>query len=227
MAGLRCGIVPRSLILSGLSRLHCPCRVSPPENDGTTVSVFTFSVELLVRSRSISAILACTVAVLTAVPAMGQATKKKAVTHHSTSASPSVAAPWRLAYRDATVTVTVDTSHTRKTADGFFQTHIKWVYAKDQAIEHHRSYRTLVEDRLLDCDYVQTKPINATVYDAKGNVVNSFTTPLSDVQYMSWSRRKAGTANERALTGVCHLLRPTAKNGTKSGAKSVTRTAHT
>jgi len=163
---------------------------------------------MFVRTLTFSAALA-----LVAVPILAQ-TAKKTTAHAKSTASvaPSVAAPWRVAYHDTQVTVTIDTSATRKTADGFFQTHLKWVYASDQGIDHNKkSYRTLVEDRLLDCDYVQTKPINATVYDANGKVVNSFTTPMSDVQYMSWSRRKAGTPNERALTAVCRMLRPVSK----------------
>jgi hypothetical protein len=144
---------------------------------------------------------------------------KKPATTRNAVAKPTVTPPWRLAYHDANVVVSIDTSKTRTTPDGFFQAHLRWAYKKDQGIERDRSYRTLVEDRLLDCDYVQTKPINATVYDANDKVVNSFTTPLSDVQYMSWSRRKAGSTNEKALTAVCHLLRPGSK-ATKSSSKS-------
>jgi len=187
--------------------------------------MFTFRHRVLVR-LSLSALTLTVALTVVAPPAMGQATKAAVHTSAAKStvakSSASVAPPWRLAYHDAKVTVTVDTSATRKTADGFFKTHLKWAYSTDQAIEHQRTYRTLVEDRLLDCDYVQTKPINATVYDAKGTVVNSFTTPMSDVQYMSWSRRKAGTTNERALTAVCRLLRPAAKTKTKTKTKTST-----
>jgi hypothetical protein len=156
-------------------------------------------------------------------------TVKKTTPARTTVAKPTVTPPWQLAYYDATVVVSLDTSKTRETPDGFFSTHLRWAYRKDQGIEHGRSYRTLVEDRLLDCDYVQTKPINATVYDANDKVVNAFTTSLSDVQYMSWSRRKAGSTNEKALTAVCHLLRPNAKPKSATSAttsRSPARTTH-
>jgi hypothetical protein len=129
--------------------------------------------------------------------------------------------PWRTAYHDATLTVKIDTSATKKTPDGFYRAHLRWEYAEDQKIEHG-AYRAMVEDRLLDCKKVQSKPLNASAYDANNKVVSSFTTPDDEVQYLNWSQRKEGTRSDKAYTAICATL---ASSKAKAAVKKTATTA--
>src|SRR5690606_19414061 len=97
--------------------------------------------------------------------------KKATSTAAASAALPKVEAPWRVAYRDANLLVTVDTSQTERLPDGTFRTRMRWKYAKDQKVESNKSYRTMIEYKLLECKKVRSKPIRATAYDADGNPV--------------------------------------------------------
>ncbi len=120
-----------------------------------------------------------------------------------------VQAPWRLAYNDPQLIVAVDTSQTERLPDGSYRAKLRWLYTKDQKIEDNKTYRMMVETRLLDCKKVRSKPISATVYDANGNKVSTFTTPDDELQYLLWGKRTPGSRNDNALAKSCDILSAT------------------
>ncbi len=132
--------------------------------------------------------------------------KKSTATKTPSSAAVRVQAPWRLAYNDAKLIVSVDTSQTEKLPDGTYRTRMRWMYTTDQKIEGNKTYRLMMEHRLLDCKKVRSKPIEATVYDANGNRVSSFSTPDNELPYLLWGKRTTGTVNDKALIKTCNLL---------------------
>ena len=127
----------------------------------------------------------------------------------ASAAARSAAAPtWRQAYTDDRVTVSVDPKGTVKQSDGTYSAHLRWQYATDQPVEHRKAYRTMVETRLIDCKGIRTKPVRATTYDATGKAVSSYDTRPSDMKYLSWAARKAGTS-ANSIVGVCKTIRGT------------------
>jgi hypothetical protein len=83
---------------------------------------------------------------------------------------------------------------------------MRWKYTNDQKLEGNKSYRTMIEYKLLECKKVRSKPIRATAYDADGNPVSAFSTPDDELQYLMWSKRTPGTVNDKALVRACELL---------------------
>lgn len=132
--------------------------------------------------------------------------KKSTATKATSSAAVRVQAPWRLAYNDSKLIVSVDTSQSEKLPDGTYRTRMRWLYTTDQKIEGNKTYRLMMEHRLLDCKKVRSKPIEATVYDASGNRVSSFSTPDNELPYLLWGKRTTGTVNDKALIKTCNLL---------------------
>lgn len=121
-------------------------------------------------------------------------------------ATPAVQAPWRAAYNDANLLVTVDTSQTEKLPDGTYRSRLRWMYSTDQKIEDNKTYRLMVETRLLDCKKVRSKPISAIVYDSNATTVSSFSTPEEELPYLLWGKRTPGSVNDNALIKVCEIL---------------------
>lgn len=118
----------------------------------------------------------------------------------------SVQAPWRLVYNDTQLLVTIDTSQVEKMPDGSFRSKMRWLYQTDQKIEGNKTYRQMLETRLLDCKKVRSKPISATVYDADGNRVTEFSTPEDELPYLLWGKRVEGSRNDNALIKACEIL---------------------
>lgn len=124
--------------------------------------------------------------------------------HHS-SASPATP-QWHEAYRDKTVTVSIDAAGTTKQSDGTSRAHLRWVYTADQPIGRGEAYRTMTEMLLLDCQGLRTKPISGETFDKRGEKVSSFDTPESDVASLDWLKRDPKSTGGKAIARVCRTV---------------------
>ena len=134
--------------------------------------------------------------------------QKRSTKATNAAKKPVSTAAWQAAYSDAGVTVSVDPKQTVRNDDGTYSVRLRWKYAADQQIEHRKTYRSMIETRLIDCNSVRTKPVRATTYDVDGKIVSSYDTRPTDMQYLSWAARKPGSANANALEGVCKTIKP-------------------
>src|SRR5688572_12494971 len=75
---------------------------------------------------------------------------------------------WKQTYKDDSVTVWIDTIQTKVQKDKTYKLRMRWRYAMDKRIDGGGIYRSMVEDRYVDCSPVRTKPVTATAFDAKG-----------------------------------------------------------
>jgi len=116
-------------------------------------------------------------------------------------------APWPTIFRDASVTVALDTANAKRNADGSYLTRTRWDYSKLHAIESRRPYMSMTQSALIRCRPVRIKRLTESFYSANGAVVREGDPPnVRDVQYMTWDRLKVGTDASRAFTAACGLL---------------------
>ncbi len=116
-------------------------------------------------------------------------------------------APWPVIFRDASVTVALDTANAQRNSDGTYLTRTRWDYAKLHALESRRPYMAMTQSALLRCTPVSVKRLTESFYSANGAVVREGPTPdPRDVQYMTWDRVRAGTDASKAFNAACSLL---------------------
>lgn len=116
-------------------------------------------------------------------------------------------AAWPVIFKDASVTVALDTSSAQKNTDGSYMTRTRWDYAKLHALESRRPYMSMTEATLLRCTPVRVKRLTESFYSANGSVVREG--PMinpRDVKYMTWDRLKTGTDASKAYSAACSLL---------------------
>jgi hypothetical protein len=65
----------------------------------------------------------------------------------------------------------------------------------------------MTETRVIDCNKVRSKSLSAVATNSAGKTVSSFATPDSEIPYLMWSTRKAGTSNANALSKACVMLK--------------------
>jgi hypothetical protein len=124
-----------------------------------------------------------------------------------TATEASAQAPWPTVFRDASVTVALDTANAKRNSDGSYLTRTRWDYAKLHALESRRPYMSMTQSALLRCTPVRVKRLTESFYSANGAVVREGTTPdPRDVQYMTWDRVKTGTDASKAFNAACSLL---------------------
>ena len=124
-----------------------------------------------------------------------------------TATGASAQAPWPTVFRDATVTVALDTANAQRNPDGSYLTRTRWDYAKLHALESRRPYMSMTQSALLRCTPVRVKRLTESFYSANGAVVREGSTPdPRDVQYMTWDRVKTGTDASKAFNAACSLL---------------------
>jgi hypothetical protein len=114
---------------------------------------------------------------------------------------------WPVVFKDASVTVALDTAGTQKNTDGSYMTRTRWDYAKLHALESRRPYLSMTQATLLRCTPVRVKRLTESFYSANGSVVREgpMVNPR-DVKYMTWDRLKTGTDASKAFNGACSLL---------------------
>jgi len=117
-------------------------------------------------------------------------------------------APWPVVYKDASVTVALDTANAKRNQDGSYLTRTRWDYAKLHALESKRPYLSMTQASLLRCTPVRLKRLTESFYSANGAVVREGSMPNPrDVPYMSWDRLKTGTPASKAFNSACALLK--------------------
>ena len=116
-------------------------------------------------------------------------------------------APWPVVFKDASVSVALDTANAKRNADGSYLTRTRWDYARLHALESRRPYMSMTQSALLRCTPVRVKRLTESFYSANGAVVREGSPPdPRDVQYMNWDRVQVGTDASKAFNAVCALL---------------------
>ena len=116
-------------------------------------------------------------------------------------------APWPTVFKDASVTVALDTANAKRNADGSYLTRTRWDYAKLHALESRRPYISMTQSALLRCTPVRVKRLTESFYSANGAVVREGSQPNPrDIQYMTWDRVQTGTDASKAFNAACSLL---------------------
>jgi hypothetical protein len=119
---------------------------------------------------------------------------------------------WPVIFKDASVTVAMDTANAKRNADGSYLTRTRWDYARLHALESKRPYMAMTQSALLRCTPVRVKRLTESFYSANGAVVREGSQPNPrDVQYMTWDRVKTGSDASKAYNAACALLRRKAR----------------
>jgi len=159
-----------------------------------------------VHSNIIPALLA---AFVVAIPAGAQTSSSHSATRTASrsakSWSPSGA--WRSLYSDPSVKVALDTTQTKRQADGMYRVRLRWQYPTSQMIGTKHEYRTMVDRKLIDCTTEGFKPISAETYDAKGKPVAGYDTPDAQLAQIDWAKRPPGSSAGKAYAAVCGAIR--------------------
>lgn len=116
-------------------------------------------------------------------------------------------ATWPTIFKDASVTVALDTANAKRNADGSYLTRTRWDYSKLHALESRRPYVSMTQSSLIRCTPVRIKRLTESFYSANGAVVREGSSPNPrDVRYMTWDRLKTGTDASKAFNSACSLL---------------------
>ncbi len=116
-------------------------------------------------------------------------------------------ASWPVIFKDATVTVALDTANARRNDDGSYLTRTRWDYAKLHALESKRPYMSMTQSSLLRCTPVRIKRLTESFYSANGSVVREGSQPNPrNIQYMTWDRLRTGSDASKAFNAACSLL---------------------
>src|SRR5215212_1883180 len=96
-------------------------------------------------------------------------------------------ASWPVIFKDASVTVALDTANAKRNDDGSYLTRTRWDYSKLHALESKRPYMSMTQAALLRCTPVRIKRLTESFYSANGSVVREgeMVNPR-DVKYMTW-----------------------------------------
>ena len=116
-------------------------------------------------------------------------------------------AAWPTIFKDASVTVALDTANAQRNDDGSYLTRTRWDYTRLHALESKRPYMSMTQSALLRCTPVRVKRLTESFYSANGAVVREGPSPNPrDVQYMTWDRVKTGTDASKAYNSACSVL---------------------
>jgi len=115
---------------------------------------------------------------------------------------------WPVIFKDASVTVALDTAGVQRNPDGSYMARTRWDYARLHALESKRPYMSMTQATLLRCTPVRIKRLTESFYSANGAVVREgeMVNPR-DVQYMTWDRLKTGSDGSKAFASACALLK--------------------
>lgn len=116
-------------------------------------------------------------------------------------------AAWPVIFKDASVSVALDTANAKRNDDGSYLTRTRWDYAKLHALESRRPYMSMTQSALIRCTPVRVKRLTESFYSANGAAVREGSTPNpGDIKYMTWDRVKTGTDASKAFNSACSLL---------------------
>ena len=115
--------------------------------------------------------------------------------------------PWRQVYKDADVTVILDTASVILQSPGTWNTITSWDYRRPRITENKKTYTRLVERAYVKCSPVRIKRVRSTVYVANNILVrDEGEVDPRDQAHMVWDRPRAGTAGRNAFESVCGIL---------------------
>ena len=130
-----------------------------------------------------------------------------AVVTAASSTTAKAQATWPVVFKDATVSVALDSANAQRNDDGSYMTRSRWDYKKLHALESRRPYMSMTQTALLRCTPVRIKRLTESFYSANGAVVREGSSPNPrDIQYMTWDRIKTGTDGSKAYSAMCALL---------------------
>ena len=116
-------------------------------------------------------------------------------------------APWPTIFKDASVSVALDTANAKRNPDGSYLTRTRWDYTELHALESRRPYMSMTQSALLRCTPVRVKRLTESFYSANGSVVREGSPPdPRNVQYMTWDRVTTGSDASKAFNAACSLL---------------------
>ena len=125
----------------------------------------------------------------------------------ATSTNSSAQATWPVVFKDANVSVAVDSANAQRNDDGSYMTRSRWDYKKLHALESRRPYMSMTQTALVRCTPVRIKRLTESFYSANGSVVREGSPPNPrDIQYMTWDRIKTGTDGSKAYSAMCAML---------------------
>ncbi len=114
---------------------------------------------------------------------------------------------WPTVFKDASVTVAVDSANAVRNDDASYMTRSRWDYKKLHALESRRPYMAMTQTALLRCTPVRIKRLTESFYSANGSVVREGSAPNPrDIQYMTWDRIRTGTDGSKAYSAMCAML---------------------
>jgi hypothetical protein len=115
--------------------------------------------------------------------------------------------PWRQVYKDADVTVILDTASVILQSPGTWNTITSWDYRRPRITENKKTYTRLVERAYVKCAPVRIKRVRSTVYVANNILVrDEGEVDPRDQAHMVWDRPRAGTVGRNAFESVCGIL---------------------
>ena len=125
-----------------------------------------------------------------------------------TAATARAQASWPVIYKDASVSVALDTASADRNDDGSYMARTRWDYSKLHALESKRPYMAMTQAALLKCTPVRIKRLTESFYSANGSVVRegSKANPR-DIPYMTWDRIRTGTSGSKAYSAACAVLK--------------------
>jgi len=110
-------------------------------------------------------------------------------------------------YKDADVTVILDTASVILQSPGTWNTITSWDYRRPRITENKKTYTRLVERAYVKCSPVRIKRVRSTVYVANNILVrDEGEVDPRDQAHMVWDRPRAGTAGRNAFESVCGIL---------------------
>lgn len=116
-------------------------------------------------------------------------------------------ATWPIIYKDAGVTVALDSAGAKRNADGSYITTTRWDYGSPRKLESKKPYTQMTEVALLKCTPVRVKRLTESFYGEGGEVVKEGTMPdPGEIQYMTWDRPRLRSEGARAFSNVCANL---------------------
>jgi hypothetical protein len=133
--------------------------------------------------------------------------------------------PWRQVYKDADVTVILDTASVILQSPGTWNTITSWDYRRPRITENKKAYTRLVERAYVKCSPVRIKRVRSTVYVANNILVrDEGEVDPRDQAHMVWDRPRPGTAGRNAFESVCGILTKKAgvRGASEDGEKPVT-----
>lgn len=129
-------------------------------------------------------------------------------------------APWRQVYKDADLTVILDTASISLESPGTWNTVTSWDYKQPRVLESKKHYTRLVERAYVRCSPARVKRVRSTLYIGNNTLVkDEGEVDSRDEAHMVWDRPRARTPGRSVFESVCRIV------AGRSGAKGSTPAA--